>query len=125
MPFPLKPIYCATKAAVHSYPQSLRVQLSRTRGRVFEVAPPGTNGTEFNATNDFAPGELNTSMLMDLTKMVRASLRGIERDREEIFPGPSKLIRLIARVAPRMTVMSKPAAALTPPTAPQLSPRQP
>ncbi len=34
------PVYCATKAAIHSWSQSLRHQLRETRIGVFEVAPP-------------------------------------------------------------------------------------
>ena len=39
VPLPIAPIYCATKAAVHSFTQFLRVQLKNTRVRAFEVAP--------------------------------------------------------------------------------------
>jgi len=39
-PLALVPVYCATKAAVHSWSVSLRHQLRKTSVRVFEVAPP-------------------------------------------------------------------------------------
>jgi uncharacterized oxidoreductase len=32
------PVYCATKAAIHSFTQSLRVQLEGTRVTVIELA---------------------------------------------------------------------------------------
>ena len=39
-PLAIVPVYCATKAAVHSWSLSLRHQLRKTSVHVFEVAPP-------------------------------------------------------------------------------------
>ncbi len=40
VPIAIMPIYCATKAAIHSFSISLRHQLKDTSVRVFEVIPP-------------------------------------------------------------------------------------
>jgi uncharacterized oxidoreductase len=40
LPMALTPTYCATKAAIHSYTQSLRYQLKDTSVQVFELIPP-------------------------------------------------------------------------------------
>ena len=40
MPLSLTATYCATKAAIHSYTQSLRYQLKGTNTEVLELIPP-------------------------------------------------------------------------------------
>ncbi len=40
VPFAVTPTYCATKAAIHSYSQSLRYQLKSTKVDVIELIPP-------------------------------------------------------------------------------------
>lgn len=41
VPLPMTPTYCATKAAIYSFAQSLRVQLADTGVQVIELVPPG------------------------------------------------------------------------------------
>ena len=43
VPFPLSPIYGASKSGLHSYTQSLRVQLKNTTIKVFELLAPAAS----------------------------------------------------------------------------------
>jgi uncharacterized oxidoreductase len=52
VPLPLTPTYAATKAAIHSYTESLRVQLADTPVRVLELAPPAVRTALMNQEND-------------------------------------------------------------------------
>ena len=45
LPFPLMATYCASKAAVHSYSESLRAQLAGTGVDVVELVPPAVATT--------------------------------------------------------------------------------
>jgi uncharacterized oxidoreductase len=40
VPLAMTPSYCATKAAIHSYTQSMRYQLKDTKAQVLELIPP-------------------------------------------------------------------------------------
>ena len=42
VPLAISPVYCAAKAAIHSFTQSLRLQLKHTNITAFELAPPIT-----------------------------------------------------------------------------------
>jgi uncharacterized oxidoreductase len=99
VPLPMKPIYCATKAAMHSYTQSLRVQLTHTSVKVIELAPPAI-ATDFNKGQE----DMNVGHRMDAGKLAEAAIKGLVREKEEIFPGPAPILRLIGRLAPRTTL---------------------
>jgi short-subunit dehydrogenase involved in D-alanine esterification of teichoic acids len=45
VPFPATPTYSATKAAVHSFTEALRVQLADASIQVIEIVPPGVRTT--------------------------------------------------------------------------------
>ncbi len=87
------PVYCATKAAVHSFSKSLRWQLedAGARVRVFEVLPPlvDTPMTAGRGAGKVSPGEV-----------AQAVLRGMERDRWEMRVGKSHTLGLINRLFP-------------------------
>lgn len=99
VPMPLKPIYCATKAAMHSYTLSLRVQLTNSSVKVVELAPPAID-TDFNKGQE----DMKPARLMAPEKFAKAALRGLRQGRDEILPGLSPVIRLIGRVNPHAII---------------------
>jgi uncharacterized oxidoreductase len=52
VPMASTPTYCATKAAVHSYTQSLRFQLRKSRTEVLELIPPYVATDLLNGASD-------------------------------------------------------------------------
>lgn len=102
VPLPLAPIYCAAKAGVHSFTQSLRVQLKNTRISVFELAPPMTRTRLF--TGDIHADDVKGVRMMDVSKMVGQAIRGLERDHLEIRPGMSNVLKLMNRIAPQFVL---------------------
>jgi uncharacterized oxidoreductase len=106
VPLPSSPVYCATKAGLHSFTQSLRVQLKKTKVKVFELAPPATQ-TEL--LGDFDPVEMKGITIMKVEDMVNFAIKALETDRFEIRPGQSNQLKFMSRVAPEFILkqMSK------------------
>jgi uncharacterized oxidoreductase len=110
VPMLAAPVYSATKAAMHSYSQSLRGQLEGTGVTVVELAPPGVETplfrTEFEA-------ETKGQKAMPVAVLAERAIAGIEAGKLEIRPGQSNLLKLLSRVAPdlafkQLTKMTKP-----------------
>lgn len=97
VPLPISPVYCATKAAVHSYTLSLRAQLKNTNVKVFELAPPAT-ATELLA--DFNEEDMKGISTMTVQAMVADFLKGFSKNKYEICPGQSSQMRFMSRYAP-------------------------
>ncbi|RCW42404.1 SDR family oxidoreductase [Paenibacillus prosopidis] len=106
VPYPVSPVYCATKAGVHSFTQSLRMQLKDTNIKVFELAPPAVQTPLLEA---FDGDEIKGVKPMDAGKMVKYAIKGLEKDRFEILPGQSSLLKFMSRFAPQFMLnqMSK------------------
>jgi uncharacterized oxidoreductase len=63
LPMAITPTYCATKAAIHSYTQSLRYQLRNTAVQVLELIPPYVQ-------TDLTPGQANDPDAMPLKDFI-------------------------------------------------------
>ena len=94
-PLPSAPIYSATKAAVHSYTQSLRFQLEKTGIEVIELMPPAVK-TDLAA--DIAEGHVFTLMTTD--ELVKQSFASLNAGALEIRPGQAKQLAFLRRLAP-------------------------
>jgi uncharacterized oxidoreductase len=110
VPMQISPVYCAAKAAIHSYTQSLRAQLAGTSVTVIELAPPGVETPLFRG--EFAE-EMRGQKGMDVAVLARRAIAGIEAGRREIRPGLSNVLKLMSRIAPefmfnQLAKMAKP-----------------
>jgi uncharacterized oxidoreductase len=109
LPFPAAPVYCATKAAIHSFTQSLRVQLDGSDVTVVELAPPGTETPLFRGEFE---REMKGEKAMDPKVLAQRAISGIEAGKLEIRPGVANLLKIMSRVAPgfmlkQMTKLSR------------------
>ncbi|WP_336773177.1 SDR family oxidoreductase [Paenibacillus sp. MMO-58] len=106
VPFAISPVYGATKAGIHSFTRSLRVQLKNTKVQVFELAPPLTKTTLVDA---FEANDMKGSAAMEVSVLVSHVLKAMEKDQLEIRPGQSNLLKLMSRMAPNFIfkLMSK------------------
>lgn len=98
IPLPISPVYSATKAVIHSFTQSLRVQLRGSSVTVIELAPPGTKTPLFRGEFE---EEMKGQKGMDVAALAKQAIAGIESGTLEIRPGISNLLNVMSRVAPR------------------------
>ena len=92
-PVPALPIYSATKAAVHSYTQSLRFQLEDNGVEVIELMPPAI---ETDMTSEF-PEEVDK---ISTEELVRLSFAALRAGKLEIRPGQTNQVAFMRRLAP-------------------------
>ena len=95
VPLPSNPIYCATKAAIHSYTQSLRFQLEAAGVEVIEIMPPLV---ETEMTVDLPKGDGVSKISSD--ELVKLSFASLKAGRLEIRPGQANTLAFMRRLAP-------------------------
>lgn len=76
VPLPATPTYSATKAAVHSYTQSLRAQLASTPVQVIELVPPAVQTTLMGQQDD--PSAMPLDEFLDETMRILATQPEVE-----------------------------------------------
>lgn len=87
------PVYCASKAALHSFSKALRWQLEGTSVRVFEIIPPivDTAMTQGRGRGKITPETL-----------VQEFWRNFSNDRYEMRIGKTKLLFVLQRLMPSL-----------------------
>ena len=90
VPIAVVPVYCATKAAIHSISMSLRYQLKETSVKVFEIIPPSVDselGVERRENKNATHGG------MPVIAFINEALEAIENDELEAAVSHAKNLR--------------------------------
>ncbi|MGA2820409.1 MAG: SDR family NAD(P)-dependent oxidoreductase [Anaerolineales bacterium] len=90
IPLAIMPVYCATKAAIHSLSLSLRHQLRETSVRVFEVIPPTV---DTNLDRGARQGRGQAERGIQPEEVATATLKGLAEDEYELAIGQAQLLR--------------------------------
>ncbi|MEP3051355.1 MAG: SDR family NAD(P)-dependent oxidoreductase [Erythrobacter sp.] len=87
------PIYCASKAALRSYSQTLRAQLADANVHVLEALPPAVD-TPLTAGREMKK--------LSPAECARQLIAALEADRDEANIGMVKLLRVIESISPAL-----------------------
>jgi uncharacterized oxidoreductase len=85
------PVYCATKAAVHSFSQSFRHQLKATGVKVIELIPPYV-ATELDRTSRHMQAHAGPPA-MPLDAFIAEAMKELASDGEELAVAQAKHLR--------------------------------
>ena len=112
VPLQLGPIYCATKAAVHSYTITLRQQLKDEGVEVIELMPPAVH----TALTADMPDD-GDFKIMTTDELTKETFKGLRAGRLEIRPGQANQLYWMSRIAPSFinAQLAKGAKAMVPP----------
>jgi uncharacterized oxidoreductase len=97
IPLAFMPVYCATKAAIHSFSLSLRRQLRDTPVKVFEIIPPTTD-TELDRGARSRRGQADRGI--PPKEVAQATLQALAADEYEFAVGRAQGLRQGARTEP-------------------------
>jgi uncharacterized oxidoreductase len=85
IPMAIAAVYSSTKAALHSYSQSLRFKLRNTSVRVLEVIPPWVRTDLLNSSEE--------SRAMPLDEFLQETMEALATDADEIMVARAKFLR--------------------------------
>ncbi len=90
VPLTIVPVYCATKAALHSFSLSLRHQLRKTSIKVFEIIPPTVDTELDRGARSRRRQEYRGIPAIEVAE---AAIAGMARDEFEIAVGQAQGLR--------------------------------
>ncbi len=94
MPFLAAPVYTATKAAIHSYTQSIRQALKNTSIHVFEALPPMVD-------TEMSKGlEMKGMVKISPEKLAKIIVKQMSSGKAEIKPGASAMMIRMYKLFP-------------------------
>ena len=97
IPLTAVPVYCATKAALHSFSLSLRHQLKETTIKVFEIIPPIVD-TDLHQGARERKGQEDRGIKPE--EVALATLHALEENDYELAVGRAESLRMGARTDP-------------------------
>lgn len=97
VPMADSPIYCASKAALHSFTKSLRIQLKDTNIKVFEIAP---SLTKTAMADTFDEKEQKDMKIITTKTVVNTAIKAINKGKKEIGVGQTNALKILHRISP-------------------------
>lgn len=94
VPMAYSPVYCASKAALHSFTQSLRIQLKDTNIKVFEIAPSVTKTAMGDSFSEKDMKIITTKTVVD------TAIKAINKGKNEIGVGQTTALKILNRISP-------------------------
>ena len=94
VPMAYSPIYCASKAALHSFTKSLRIQLKDTNIKVFEIAPSVTKTAMGDSFSEKDMKIITTKTVVD------TAIKAINKGKNEIGVGQTTALKILNRISP-------------------------
>lgn len=101
VPLSMTPVYSATKAALHSFTRSLRIQLKHSHVKVIELMPAVT---ETPLLDVFEQSEKDTVPIMSASQVVKIAIKKMGSGTLEIRTGQSSAIKMMSRIAPNFAL---------------------
>jgi len=96
IPLKIIPVYCATKAAIHSFSMTLRSQMADTNIKIFEIIPPIVKTELHRGEKAQKQAERGISP----ERVAHATLKALKKNKYEKSVGQGGDLKVASRLAP-------------------------